>query len=461
LSWTCHQLAAWCNGELVGDGSRVAVGVSTDSRTLREGELFVAIRGDSFDGHDFVEQAVARGAAALLVSQPSAGAGALPVICVDDTLAALGALAHGHRFDFAGPVVAITGSNGKTTTKEMCAEILASAGARVHRTPGNLNNQIGLPLSLLALPLRDDAVVLELGMNHEGEIDALARIASPTVGAITQVAPAHLGPLGSIEAIARAKGELYARVRPDGTVVVNADDPRVVEQARRFSGRKLRFGRGAGAEFRAEQVQLSRSETRFVLSTPAGATDVALAMPGEHLVEDALCAAAAAWATELLGGDPRAALREGLGSFAGVDHRLTVRETRSGLVLLDDSYNANPASVAAALRTLCGLRKKGRALAVLGDMFELGDTEAELHAAAGREAARLGIDVLIAVGERSRHAAAAARREGLARVEEAADAPAAAELVRALAREGDAVLIKGSRGMRMERAVSALLEGGG
>jgi UDP-N-acetylmuramoyl-tripeptide--D-alanyl-D-alanine ligase len=460
VSWTCGQLAAWCGGTLVGDGSRVVCGVSTDSRTLRAGELFAAIHGESFDGHDFVGQAVARGAAALLVSRPLPKAGALPVIRVADTIAALGALAHGHRCAFAGPVVAITGSNGKTTTKEMCAEILAAAGARVHRTPGNLNNQIGLPLSLLALPLRDDAVVLEVGMNHAGEIDALARIASPTVGAITQVAPAHLGPLGSIDAIARAKGELYARVRPEGTIVVNADDPRVVEQASRFAGRQLRFGRGASADFRAEQVQLSRSETRFLLSTPAGSSDVALAMPGEHLVEDALCAAAAAWATDLLGDDPQAALREGLGSFAGVDHRLTVRETRDGLVLLDDSYNANPASVAAALRTLCSMRKKGRALAVLGDMFELGDAEAELHAEVGREAARLGIDVLIAVGERSRHAAAAARSEGLARVEEATDAPAAAELVRALAREGDAVLVKGSRGMRMERAVTALLESG-
>jgi UDP-N-acetylmuramoyl-tripeptide--D-alanyl-D-alanine ligase len=458
MSWSLGELARFCAGRIVGSTQVSVESVSTDTRTLGPGALFVAVRGETFDGHDYLAEAVARGAAALLVSREPDPALRANAIVVDDTVAALGALARGHRARFAGPVIAITGSNGKTTTKELCARVLEAAGRRVRRTPGNLNNHIGLPLSVLALEPADEVLVVEMGMNHEGEIDALARIAEPTVGAITNVAPAHLGPLGSLEAIARAKGELFARIRPDGTAIVNADDPSCVAQSARFAGRKLRFGVHAPADVRAESPGFEASAARYTLRCSAGATPIRMAVPGAHLVDDGLCAAAAALASGALGADPLGAIRAGLESFAGVPGRTALRASPAGFRVLDDSYNANPHSVAKALETLVGLRGAGRAIAVLGDMFELGDAAEALHAEVGRGAAGAGVDLLVAVGPLSRHAAAAARAAGLAQAH-AVDEPAdAAKLVRERAREGDVVLVKASRGMRLERVVSELLE---
>jgi UDP-N-acetylmuramoyl-tripeptide--D-alanyl-D-alanine ligase len=370
---------------------------------------------------------------------------------------ALGDLARGHRARFAGPVVAITGSNGKTTTKELCAAILEAAGQHVRRTPGNLNNHIGLPLSILRLARSDGALVVELGMNHPGEIDYLAGIASPTVAAITNVAPAHLGPLGSLEAIARAKGEIFDRLRPEGTAVVNLDDARVVAQAQRFAGRKLGFGRSPQADFRAEGIALDAGRPRFALHCPAGRAEVRMGIAGAHLVEDALCAAAAAWATGLV--RELAPLGSALEAFSGVPGRAAMRTTRDGVRVIDDTYNANPHSVAAALRTLAGLRGSGRAFAVLGDMWELGEQAEPLHAACGAEAARTGVDVLVGFGPLSVHLLRGARDAGLAEVFEARDPAEAAARVRERARPGDVVLVKGSRGMQMERVVRALVEG--
>jgi UDP-N-acetylmuramoyl-tripeptide--D-alanyl-D-alanine ligase len=460
VSWSCAELAARCGGVLSGDGLRRVAGVSTDTRTLRDGDLFVAVPGERFDGHDFVDQALAKGAAALLLARAAPPGCTAPVIRVADTVAALGALAAAHRADFPGPVVAITGSNGKTTTKEMCFAILCAAGVHAHRSQGNLNNHIGLPLSLLALGAEHDAAVLELGMNHAGEIDALARIASPTVGAITQVAPAHLGHFASVDAIARAKGELLDHIRPGGVAVLNGDDARVMAQAPRFAGRRLVFGLGEQADVRADRIGTDRSGTRFRLSTPWGRAELRLTQPGLHLVEDASCAAAAALASGLLESDPMGALSTGLAGFRGVPGRLTVRETPAGVLVLDDSYNANPTSLVAALDALAALRGKGRALAVVGDMLELGESGPALHAEIGRAVAARGIEVLVAVGALARHSAAAARDAGVARVHEADDSALAAPLVRELVQPGDAVLVKGSRGMRMERIVSALTEAG-
>ncbi len=459
MSWTAGELARRCGGALRGDAGRRIEGVSTDSRTLRAGELFVAIRGEQLDGHDHVAAALAQGAAAALVSRAEAAPAGAIAIVVDDTVQALGRIAAAERARFSGPVVAITGSNGKTTTKEMCAEILAAAGLRVRRTPGNLNNQIGLPLSILALAPGDDALVVELGMNHPGEIDYLAALAQPDVGAITQVAPAHLGPVGGIEAVARAKGELYDRIRANGTAVVNADDPRVVAQAPRFSGRHLRFGVLArDAEFRAEEPHAERTGTRFRLVSPAGGVDVQIPTPGRHLVSNGLCAAACAWATGRLGERALAAIATGLARFHAAKQRLAPHELPSGATLLDDTYNSNPASARAALSALRDVAGPGRALAALGDMLELGDEAPALHAEIGRAAADARVDVLVAVGELSAHTAAAARAAGVRQVHEATDADAAGALLRKLVARGDTLLIKGSRGMRMERAVALLLE---
>jgi UDP-N-acetylmuramoyl-tripeptide--D-alanyl-D-alanine ligase len=297
-----------------------------------------------------------------------------------------------------------------------------------------------------------------MGMNHEGEIDHLARIAEPTVGAITNVAPAHLGPLGSLEAIARAKGELFARLRPDGVAVVNADDPNCVAQSARFAGRKLRFAEHATADMRARAVRADSGAARYTLECPAGRAEVAMRAPGLHLVEDGLCAATAAFASGALGTRVLESIRDGLEGFAGVPGRVALRESPDGLQLVDDTYNANPHSVARALETLAQLRGERRAVAVLGDMFELGDGAAALHAEVGRKAAESGVDVLVAVGPLSRNTAQAAREAGLPLTQWCDDPESAAELVRKHARPGDVVLVKGSRGMRLERVVQRLLE---
>jgi UDP-N-acetylmuramoyl-tripeptide--D-alanyl-D-alanine ligase len=458
VTWRLGDLAREAGGRLVGPAEREVTAVSTDTRTLGPGALFVAVKGETFDGHDFLGEAASRGAAAALVARAPDPTLGLSAIVVDDTVTALGALARAHRARFAGPVVAITGSNGKTTTKELCARVLEAAGLRVRRTPGNLNNHIGLPLSILALAPGDDVLVVELGMNHAGEIDALARIADPTVGAITNVAPAHLGMLGSLEAIADAKGELFARLRADATAIVNADDARCVAQSARFAGRKLRFALRAEADFRARDLRVEHGMAAYTLECRAGRTEVRMRAPGLHLVDDGLCAAAAAFASGRLGARPLEAIRSGLEAFSGVPGRVALARTPTGILVVDDSYNANTHSVGRALETLAQLRAGGRTIAVLGDMFELGETEAELHASVGRAAASTGVDVLVAVGPLSKHAAAAAREAGLGRVLEADGAEEAAAHVRANAKPGDVVLVKASHGMHLERVVKLLTE---
>jgi UDP-N-acetylmuramoyl-tripeptide--D-alanyl-D-alanine ligase len=456
VSFALGDVARDCAGTLSGDPSIRVCGVSTDTRRLEAGQLFIAIRGPSFDGHRFVPDAVAKGAPGVLVCSDEVDAQGAAVIRVEDTLAALGALAKARRERFAGPVIAVTGSNGKTTTREMCARILEAAGHRPRRSPGNYNNEIGLPLSILALEEGDTALVVELGMNHPGEIDALGAIASPTVGAITQIAPAHLGPMGSVEAIARAKGELLERIRPDGVAVLNADDARVMGQSTRFSGRVIRFGTALEAGVRAAAIETTPQGVRFQLAIPSGAAGVELCAPGRHQVWNALCAVAAAWAAGVPDGELLAAARSGLARFRPVPGRLVLSRTPEGVTLLDDSYNANPVSVEAALRALGEVDGAARRVAILGDMLELGPDAPALHARTGDAAAHAGVDVLIAVGDLSRETADAARRGGIEEVVEVPDAKAAAALVRASVRSGDAVLVKGSRGMGLEAVVHAL-----
>jgi UDP-N-acetylmuramoyl-tripeptide--D-alanyl-D-alanine ligase len=460
VSWSASQIAAYCGGELSGPEGRAIEGVSTDSRSIRAGELFVAIAGESFDGHEYIEAAVERGAGAVLTARPDGGA-SVPVIRVADTIEALGRFARGHRESFRGPVIAITGSNGKTTTKELCADMLEAGGARVRRTLGNLNNHIGLPLSVLRSEPGDDVLVVEMGMNHSGEIDLLASIAQPDVGAITQVAPAHLGSMGSIEAIALAKGELLDHIRPGGTAVLNADDARVMAQRKRFAGRAIRFGFGEDAEFRAREIETTRAGTRFRLETPLGSCSVELAVPGQHVVQDALCAAAAASASGALGTDPLQAIRRSLGAFRGVSGRTQLIPAPGDVLLLDDSYNANPHSVEAALHALIqlkGAESDRRAIAVLGDMLELGAGASELHSATGRLAARSGVDALLGVGELSAHTVESARGAGIAITAHAPDAAASIDIVQGWLRPGDCVLVIGSKAMKMGEIVRALEE---
>jgi UDP-N-acetylmuramoyl-tripeptide--D-alanyl-D-alanine ligase len=449
--------AAWTGGVLrQGSGASEFTGVSIDTRTLAAGELFVAIAGPNHDAHGFLAKAVAAGAGGLVVLRgrplPPELKPELPVIEVADTTRALGALAAGHRALFHGPVVAITGSNGKTTTKEMCAAILGWA-APCLKTQGNLNNEFGVPLTLLRRREGDRAVVVEIGMNHRGEIAPLAAIARPNVGVVTNVGSAHVEHLGSREAIALEKGDLLAALPAQGTAVIPADDR--FGLAGRTRAAVVRFGRGAGADVRAEQVRpLETGGFEFQLATPGGSVAARVAGLGEATLANALAAAAAAQAA----GASLEALAAGLARYQPVHGRLERIALRDGIVLLDDTYNANPQSMEMALRVLADRRGRGRGLAVLGEMGELGATADDAHREVGRLVGSLGIDRLYAVGDRAARFAEGAAAAGMAadRIAVCRDHDELAERVARDLAPLDWVLVKGSRSARMERVVERL-----
>jgi len=449
LGWVARAVG----GELRGPAGLRCRAVGTDTRRLEGGELFVALRGPRFDGHAFLEEAARRGAAAALAERPAPG---LPTVVVPDALAALGRLAAAWREALAGPLVAVTGSCGKTTVKELLAAVLAGRGP-VLASPGNLNNAVGLPLSLLRLEGGHRAAVVELGASAPGEIAALASLARPQVAVLTGAGAAHLEGFGSLEGVARAKGELLEALPEDGVAVLPADQP-FAPLWRELAGRRrvLDFGLEAGA-VRAVPGSLRvepegpEPGTRFVLQAPRGEAPVRLRLLGAHQVRNALAAAAAALA---LGMDLEA-VRRGLEAVAPVPGRLQPRRGPRGALLLDDSYNANPDSLAAALAVLAEAR--GRRLLALGDMLELGPEAEALHREAGRRAREAGVERLHALGPLAREAAAAFGPGG-----QAHENPEA--LARALLRDlapGVVALVKGSRGAGMERVVQALLEAAG
>jgi UDP-N-acetylmuramoyl-tripeptide--D-alanyl-D-alanine ligase len=453
-----RDAVCWTQGLLLrGSADASLRGVSIDTRTLGAGELFVAIGGPRHDGHAHLEAASTRGAAGLMVARgrslPEGLPEDLPIVAVDDTTLALGALASGHRAAFTGPLVAITGSNGKTTTKEMCAAILASVGPCL-RTLGNLNNQYGLPLTLLRRSPQDRFAVVEIGMNHRGEIAPLAAIAQPSIALVTNVGTAHIEHLGSRDEIAREKGDLLAALAPEGCGVIPADDDYAAALAERVRGRILRFGRGPGADVRAEAPVEEATGFRFELVAPEGRTTVRVAGLGETAVSNALAASAAA----LAAGASLAEVALGLAGYRPVAGRLERRALPSGAVLIDDSYNANPQSMEVALRMLASCPAEGRRIAVLGDMGELGPSSDEAHLDAGRLAARLGIHWLLALGEQAERVASGAREAGMSasRTHVGASHEDLAERLRGELSAGDWVLVKGSRSMRMERVAELL-----
>jgi len=458
VAFSIGDALRWTKGTLLdGDEETILSGISIDSRTIGRGELFHVIAGPSHDGHDFLEKALDRGAAALIVERGRAlpDALAVPVIAVEDTTRALGALAAGHRSEFHGPVVAITGSNGKTTTKEMCAAIL-SVSAPCHRTPGNLNNQYGLPLTLLGRSEADRALVVELGMNQRGEIAQLVEIAKPTVGVITNVGTAHIEFLKSREAIAREKGDLIAALPAEGTAVLNADDPFVIAQRDRTSARVISFGTSIDADVRGGDIEwIDERGYRLELETPGGSGTVEVQGLGPTTVINALAAAAAA----LAAGASIADITKGLANHKGITGRLERRELSGGITLVDDTYNANPQSMEAALRLLAEIKGAHRAAAILGDMGELGITAEAAHREVGRLAASLGIDLLIALGARAQTVASGAVDSGMnpAHVIIASNHGDASERACEFLREHDTALVKGSRSMRMERIVEAIV----
>lgn len=430
-------------------------GISIDSRTVREGELFIAIRGDRFDGHTFVADALNKGAWGALVERDALEkgyavmGGLRNVIPVENTLIALQEMSMIHRKKFPVLLIGVTGSNGKTTTKEMLASILRQTGP-VLKTEGNLNNHIGVPLMLLRLEERHKFAIIEMGMSGLGEIEALTRLAQPSVGVITNIGPAHLQFLGDTGAVAQAKGELLQMMRTDGTAVLNADDRYYTALKARYEGRVLTFGIEQHADVRAKDIRLERDHTDLTLCFDDRSTAVRLRTVGRHNVANALAAAAAALAAAL----PLDVVRTGLEEFRPVAMRSELKDV-NGRTILADYYNANPASVKAALETLASLKGGGRAVAVLGDMLELGPEAAALHREIGQTAARLGIDALICVGPLSRNIAEGAAAGGMprGRIFEAATTAQAAVLLGEQTREGDTVLVKGSRGMKMERVL--------
>ncbi|MBT0653319.1 UDP-N-acetylmuramoyl-tripeptide--D-alanyl-D-alanine ligase [Geomobilimonas luticola] len=456
--FTVEEIARATVGTISGQTVDGVKGISTDSRTVTAGELFIPLRGERFDGHDYIGAAAERGCRVLLAekswlaeNQPPAG---VCCIAVDDTLRALGDLAAFHRRRFTLPLFGVTGSNGKTTTKEMLAAILSLAGEGL-KTSGNLNNLIGLPQMLLQLTPAHRWGVLEMGMSEPGEIARLTEITAPQVGVITNAFPAHLESMGSVDAVARAKGELFMGLTEGAVAVYNADDTRIAALPVPAGVKRLSFGLH-GADVSAVQIEgRGRRGQHFVLQLPAASVTVTLHAYGRHNIYNALAAAAAAVA---LGIGPEV-IRKGLETFTPYDKRFKVEEV-DGVVLIDDSYNANPASMAAALVTLRELKEEGRAVAVLGDMLELGTDTGQSHQDVGRLAAGC-VDRLYLVGGMAEVVASGAVAAGLAE-EQIIVVPTQDKLIADLARgtlAGDVILVKGSRGMRMERVADAIRSG--
>ncbi|MFJ1702285.1 UDP-N-acetylmuramoyl-tripeptide--D-alanyl-D-alanine ligase [Kitasatospora sp. NPDC088346] len=463
IALTLAEAAAAVGGTLDGADpqARITGAVVVDSRLVEDGGLFAAVLGEHVDGHDYAERAIADGAVAVLASRPVG----VPAILVDDVVQALGRLARGvveRARDTA--FVALTGSAGKTSTKDLIGQLLQRRGETVF-PPGSFNNEIGMPLTALRITGSTRHLVLEMGARGKGHIDYLTGIVPPTVGVVLNVGTAHVGEFGSKQAIAEAKGELVEALTSDGVAILNADDPLVRAMAERTKARVVLFGESRDAEIRAEGVRLDDTgRPSFTLVTPAGSAAVKLRLYGEHHVSNALAAAAVAVELEMPVDDAAEALSE---AGALSRWRMEVVDRADGVTVVNDAYNANPDSMRAALRALATMAGRGperrRTWAVLGEMRELGEESLDEHDAIGRLAVRLDVTKLVAVG--GREAACmelGARNEGSWGEESVlvSDADAAVELLRSQLQPGDVVLVKASRSVGLEKVAEALLSDG-
>ena len=444
---------------------RMARGYSIDSRVISRGTLFFAIRGPRFDGHEFVGQALERGAVAAVVEQafrhkasPSLASALIPV---QDTIVALQQLARAVRRKWGRGLVAITGSMGKTTTKELIAALLATR-LSVHKSPGNLNNQYGVPLALLSLEPNHDVAVVELAMSAAGEIARLAQIAEPQVGVVTNVAPVHLEFFDSVESIARAKLELVQNLASPAIAVLNYDDPRVRRFADGFKGRVVTFGFGEGAEFRALDCRADNDQVRpeigtvFQVTGPSYQESLYLPMPGRHNVENALAAIATASVFDI----PTEELRPALRNFARLPQRTEILTLPHHVIVINDCYNSNPRAMEKMLETLGAWPDAGRRIVVAGEMLELGRSSPEWHREVGRRCRESQVDWLLAVQGDARFFVEGALEKGLpaGRGYFFADAEQAGKFCRTLIQHQDVVLVKGSRAVHLEKVVEMLLE---
>jgi UDP-N-acetylmuramoyl-tripeptide--D-alanyl-D-alanine ligase len=464
-SRTLKELADAVGGRLRPDRSKPAriTEVAIDSRGAGPGVVFFALGGDHTDGHEFVADALRRGAAAVVVGRdrpialPAGATG--PIVEVDDPGRALLDLARDERATLTATVVGITGSTGKTCTKDFVAAVLRQS-LRVVASPASFNNEIGLPLTLLQAAEDSEAIVCEMGSRGRGHIRLLCEVARPTVGVVTNVGVAHLGLFGSVSALEAAKAELPESLPPDGTAVLNADDRVVRRYATRTAARTVLFGTASDADVRGEGISVGRETgaATFRLITPSGSADVGLRVPGEHMVSDALAAAAVGWT---FGSSPDE-IAGGLGEASMTGGRMELHETSEGVRVINDAYNANPSSMAAALRAARWMAGEGKCIGVLGLMAELGPISRDEHLRVGELAVRLGIHTLVVVGKEAGMIAAGARKEGIEpeRLHAVDDVIQAVEVVRSTARPGDLVLVKASRVARLERVAHALLSTG-
>ncbi len=462
IALTLAEVAAAVGGTLTDadPDALVTAPVEVDSRKVRPGGLFAAFAGEHVDGHDYADTAIAAGAVAVLASRPVGG----PTVLVDSVVDALGKLARAVVGRAGATVVALTGSAGKTSTKDLIAQLLQRLGDTVY-PPGSLNNEIGHPMTALRVEDTTRHLVLEMGARHKGDIEYLTSITPPRIGLVLNVGTAHVGEFGSQEAIAEAKGELVEALPADGTAILNADDRLVRAMAARTRARVVFFGESADAHVRALDVRLdSTGRPSFTLSTPAGSAPVQLRLYGEHHVSNALAAAAVATELGMTVDDTAEALSE---AGALSRWRMEVVDRADGVTVVNDAYNANPDSMRAALRALISMGGRGperrRTWAVLGEMRELGEDSLAEHDAIGRLAVRLDVTKLVAVG--GREAACmelGARNEGSWGEESVlvSDADAAVELLRSQLRPGDVVLVKASRSVGLEKVAEALLADG-
>ena len=462
MTFVLEEVLKATGGRLLqGEEKTLFRGISTDSRTIAEGELFIALKGDRFDGHHYALEALKKKAGGVVIQEDKIrdirwnGYRPSAVIAVKDTLCALGDIARGRRRTYGTPVVALTGSNGKTTTKEMISACLETTFP-VLKTKGNLNNLIGVPLTLLNLTEKERVVVLEMGMNVPGEIRRLAEIAEPDVGLITNIEKVHLEGMGSLERIKEEKGELFRMMRKDGTILVNQDDPRVIDLATEYPGQKITFGMDHPADVMAKEIRLKGAEgTSFTLVMEGVSLEITLPLLGRHFVPNALSAIASA----SLFGIELEKVKEALEHLPPSPMRMEVLHPKEGITLINDAYNANPRSMELALEILSEMRGEGRAIAVLGDMLELGDFSVEAHQQIGQRVEELSIDFLLALGEEAPVLIESAIRHGLdsekARIAESHTE--AISTLKKMVRNGDWILIKGSRKMGMEKIAEGLM----
>jgi UDP-N-acetylmuramoyl-tripeptide--D-alanyl-D-alanine ligase len=455
LDWSLEKIVHLVGGTLSGDAETKLSRVVTDSRADVSGALFVAIRGDRFDGHDFLAAAVQGGAGAALVEAPVTGL-SIPQIAVADTVKALQTLGLARRWEFFGPVVAITGSSGKTTTRRILATILSGRFV-THQPIRNFNNHIGVPLTLLELGKGHQAAVIELGCSDFGEIATLTRCTDPDVALITNVGPAHLERLGDLDGVAKAKGELFQGMKKEAVAVVNMDDPRVAGMP--VNGdKRVGYGMTKEAKVRLVSARPNGIHGQTVVFDIDGETlQAELPLIGAHNAANALAATAVAVTLGLSLDD----IAKGLLEVTPEPGRLFLLKDADGALIIDDTYNANPASMGAALAVLKEFGTRGRTFAVLGDMLELGEHFEEAHVALGRQVAEAGIDVLVTIGQGGENIDRGAGEAGLSDVSRyhVADHQQAANVIRETAANQDTVLVKGSRGMQMDKIVVLLVEG--